>query len=102
MLVPGVVTHPHAFEVTNFRGLRDHVGFENQLAVLDDHPGSSLFDTSQAALAKTLRVDLHRVDTTFVKGKLRLNRHHEFQLAGPRESDPPDGSAILDGPCQLK
>src|ERR1041385_284171 len=102
ILVTRVVAHPHAFEVTNFRGLRDHVGFENQLAVLDDHPGSSLFDTSQAARANTLRVDLHRVDTTFVKGKLRLNRHHEFQLAGSRRSESHDWFASLDGPCQLK
>src|ERR1041385_83354 len=102
ILVTRVVAHPHAFEVTNFRGLQDHAGFENQLAVLDDHPGPSLFDTSQAPLAKTERVDLHRVDTTFVAGKLCLNRHDELQLAYRCRPGSGDWLAGLDGPRQLK
>src|SRR5690242_21925585 len=98
MLLTTIVTQPHAFEINNFRGLRDHVGFENQLAVLDDHPGSSLFDTSQAALAKTLRVHLHRVDTTLVKCELCLDWHHELQLTDPGRSKFRDWFASLECP----
>ena len=54
---------------------------QSLVTTFDDHPRPSLFDTSQAAPAKTFCVHMQRIDAALSKGKFGLNRHHELQLA---------------------
>ena len=56
------------------------------------HPRPSLFDTSQASLAKTFWIDLQRIDSTFSESKFGLNRHHQFQLSCRGRPQPATGS----------
>src|SRR5689334_5247268 len=91
---------PDALEINHFWGFRDNVGLKDQLTIFDDYPSPSLFDTSQAAPAKTLRINLQWINTAFSKSKLSLNRHHEIQLAYSRGPQTGNRFANLERPTQ--
>src|SRR4051794_67434 len=93
---------PDAFEIVDFGSLRNHVCFENQEIIFNYYPCSSLFDTSQATLAKTIRIDFQRIDSAFQISKLGLDGHDELQLINRRRPEIINFFTGGDGPAQLK
>src|SRR5713226_97320 len=52
----------NTFQISNRRGLGDHISLENQFVVFDPDPDSTLFDSSRSPAAKTAGVPLHWAD----------------------------------------
>ena len=61
-----------------------------------------MFDTSQAALAKTFGINFQWIYTALSVSKPGLNRHYELQLVCSRRPESVNPFTSFDGPAQLK
>src|SRR5580765_2602593 len=78
--------HVNALKVGNLRSLTDHISFEDEAVVFNQHPNPVLFDASRGAAAKAAGIALQRIAAAFFQRHRGVDGNDLFEISHGRRS----------------